>query len=80
VQAVDITHKKVSHFACCVGWRKGMKYAYFDILSTTTRMQLNWRDSGSPSMKSIVATSHGSEGIGSGWSKPTGGGLSGLAS
>ena len=48
------------------GWRRGMKCAHFECLSTTTRMQSKRRDGGSLVMKSMVAISHGPEGTGNG--------------
>jgi hypothetical protein len=61
------------------GCHNGMKCAYLVNLSTTTRRQLNYREVGNPSMKSIVAISQGDDGIGRGWSKPGGRTRSGLA-
>jgi hypothetical protein len=66
MQLVNIVQEHFSNFDSSVGMAQGYKVANLVNLSTTTRMQLNLREGGNPSMKSIDAISQGWDGIGSG--------------
>ena len=52
------------------GWVKAIKWAYFENLSTTTRMQLQPLDGSKPSTKSKLTTCQACEGTGRGWRSP----------
>jgi hypothetical protein len=61
------------------GWDSGRKWSYLVNLSTTTKMQLEFLDLGSPSMKSSDIVSHASVGVGNGCSFPGYKAVAGLA-
>jgi hypothetical protein len=70
MEAKVVIDEDFGDFGRSVGMLTGTKCAYFVSLSMMMRMQSYYRDARRPSMKSIIATSHGADKIDRGWSKP----------
>ncbi len=64
----DVVNKDLSYCGCCVGWLRGMKWAYLLNLSITTKTTSFPCEFDNPSIKSILTSVQFYFGIGNVWS------------
>jgi hypothetical protein len=72
MQLENIFKKNLGHSRGCIGWLIGVKWPYFDNLSTTTNMVVLPLEVGNPSMKSIEMSVQIASGMGKGYNSPLG--------